>query len=283
MLDLPHETRAMWLHRPTPLEKLWGIWPLSMGLTITKPTYRMASPAVSGYGLVYIDGGVAHFTDSKGRERLLGKNTLFCLIPGVMHQYSHAEAEQPLRMYWIAFNGKQSLQMLHRIGFSEDNPFIAGWDESRLLPIWQSMEQVFASEETTDRLSFVLLLIRWFDELLEQARQRGYEQLPSTDLLLGSIEFMNHHFASGIRIQDVAKHAGMTRSHYTKVFTERMGCSPKAYLQRLRMEKAMQYLKETRFSLAEIALAISYPDAYAFSRAFSQYYGYPPSRIRSTD
>lgn len=280
MLELPNETRSMWYHRPTHLEKLWGIWPTSTGLTIAKPAYRMASPAVLGYGLVYVDGGAVHFIDSKGNEHLLRKNTMFCLIPSVMHQYYYAESEQPPRMYWITFNGKQSLQMLNRIGFSEENPYIAGWDEARLKPYWDSMEKVFASEENTDRLSFVLLLIRWFDELLLQARQRGYENAPSTSLLQSSIEFMNTHFTGGIRIQDVARHAGMTRSHYTRMFTERMGYSPKTYLQRLRMEKAMQYLKETTFTLTEIALAISYPDAYSFSRAFSQYYGFPPSRTR---
>ncbi|WP_409341553.1 AraC family transcriptional regulator [Paenibacillus sp. MBLB4367] len=280
MLELPNEFRSMWWHRPTPLEKLWGIWPTTIGLTIAKPTYRRASPAISGYGLIYIDGGAMHFIDHAGNEHLLRKNTIFCIIPGVLHQYYYAESEQPPRMYWITFNGKHSLQMLNRIGFSEETPYLTGWDESRLLPYLQSMEQVFASEENADRLSFVLLLIQWFDELLAQGRQRGYENAPNMSILQSSIEFMNIHFTSGIRVQDVAQHAGMTRSHFTRMFTERMGFSPKTYLQRLRMEKAMQYLKETSFTLTEIALAISYPDAYSFSRAFSQYYGFSPSQAR---
>ena len=281
MIEFPNETRKMFFHRPTALEKLWGIWPESTGFTIAKPTYRMASPSITGYGLVYISEGAMHFVDSQGTEHLLHKNTMFCLIPGVVHQYYYAKSEQSTQMYWVTFNGKQSLQMLNRIGFSETAPFLSGWDKPSLLPCLHSMEKIFVAEENADRLSFVLLLIQWFDELLAQARQRGFECAPHTSFLQNSIEFMNTHFTNGIRVQDVAQHTGMTRSHFTSMFTERMGFSPKAYLQRLRMEKAMHYLKETSFSVTEIALAISYPDVYSFSRAFSQYYGLPPSQARN--
>jgi transcriptional regulator GlxA family with amidase domain len=161
-----------------------------------------------------------------------------------------------------------------------EQPCLTGWDESRLIPHMKSMERVFASEEKTDRLHFVLLLVGLFDELLAQSRQLGYENAPNTSWLQDSIEFMDTHYSNGIRIRDVARHASMTRSHFTRVFTEQRGCSPKAYLQQLRMEKAMHYLKETSFTLTEIALTISYPDAYSFSRAFQQHYGYPPSQAR---
>lgn len=280
MIEYPTETKTIWLHRPTPLEKMWGIWPTSTGYSIAKPGYRNGSRAIPSFALVYVEQGGLHFIDYRGNEQLLRKNSMFCLIPGVLHQYYYSEAEEPPRTSWITFEGKQSLSLLNRIGFSMERPCLAGWDESRLIPHMKSMEHVFASEEKSDRLHFVLHLIGWFDELLVQSRQRGYENAPSTSWLTDSIEFMNTHYANGIRIQDVARHAGMTRSHYTRMFTAQMGCSPKAFLQRLRMEKAMHYLKETTFTLTEIALTISYPDAYSFSRAFQQFYGYPPSQAR---
>lgn len=281
MVEYPTETKSIWLHRPTPLEKGWGIWPTSTGTTIAKPGYRNASRVTSSYALIYVEEGAIHFIDHGGKEYLLVKNAMFCLIPGILHQYYYAESERPPRMSWITFEGKQSLSMLNRIGFSMDRPCLTGWDDARLIRQLQSMERTFATEENTDRLSFVLLLVHWFDELLAQARQRGYENAPSTSPLQDSIEFMNTHFTRGIRVQDVANHIAMTRSHFTRSFTERYGFSPKAYLQQLRMEKAMQYLKETSFTLTEIALTISYPDAYSFSRAFQSYYGVPPSQARN--
>jgi AraC-like DNA-binding protein len=280
MIEYPTETKALWLHRPTPLEKMWGIWPTSTGYAIAKPEYRNGSRAIPSFALIYLEQGALHFIDHRGNEQLLRKNTMFCLIPGILHQYYYAEADAPPRTSWITFEGKQSLPLLNRIGFSIEQPCLTGWDETRLIPHMKSMERVFASEEKTDRLHFVLLLVGLFDELLAQSRQLGYENAPNTSWLQDSIEFMDTHYSNGIRIRDVARHASMTRSHFTRVFTEQRGCSPKAYLQQLRMEKAMHYLKETSFTLTEIALTISYPDAYSFSRAFQQHYGYPPSQAR---
>ncbi|MDF2722015.1 MAG: AraC family transcriptional regulator [Paenibacillus sp.] len=282
MIEYPTELKKLLLHRPTPLEKLWGVWPTSTGSMIAKPGYLNGSRAIPSYALIYIEQGAFHFIDSRGNEQLLHKNTMYCLIPGVLHQYYYADSGTPPQASWITFEGKQSHSLLNRIGFSMDRPWLTGWDETRIVPLLREIERVFVDEEHTDRLHFVLLLVRLFDELLVQSRQRGFEDAPSHSWLQYSLEFMNTHYANGILISDVARRAGMTRSHFSRMFTEHVGRSPKEYLQQLRMEKAMEYLKETSFTLTEIALTISYPDAYAFSRAFQQYYGYPPSRVRES-
>ncbi len=52
------------------------------------------------------------------------------------------------------------------------------------------------------------------------------------------------------------------------------------HLLKYRMEKAIQYLRENKLSLNDIALTTGYSSLAGFSKAFKKFFGYPPSKIR---
>ncbi|MOA67458.1 DNA-binding transcriptional regulator AraC [compost metagenome] len=51
-------------------------------------------------------------------------------------------------------------------------------------------------------------------------------------------------------------------------------------MQRLKMGKGAQLLRVTDKPVTEIALSIGYPDLYAFTRAFTSYFGLSPTKYR---
>jgi len=79
----------------------------------------------------------------------------------------------------------------------------------------------------------------------------------------------------------MADRVGIHRTYFSKLFTEQVGVNPSDYLRKLRMEKALHMVQYSSRSIVEIGLRIGYSDAASFTRAFGQYYGYPPSRARS--
>ena len=72
----------------------------------------------------------------------------------------------------------------------------------------------------------------------------------------------------------------LSPAYISKIFKEETGESPINYLIKVRLSKAEDYLKESNFSIKEIAHAVGYEDAYHFSKLFKKYYGYPPSNIK---
>ena len=78
-------------------------------------------------------------------------------------------------------------------------------------------------------------------------------------------------------IEDLARRVGMSRAVFARRFTEAVGSAPVEYLLRWRMALAKDALLHGRGSLEEIALGIGYQSASAFSTAFSQKVGCPPS------
>ena len=70
----------------------------------------------------------------------------------------------------------------------------------------------------------------------------------------------------------------MSTVYFRKTFTEVMGLSPIAYVQRLRMEKAKEMLRSDYGTLTELSLSLGYPSLYDFSRAFKKHVGVAPSK-----
>ncbi|WP_281888779.1 AraC family transcriptional regulator [Paenibacillus sp. YYML68] len=93
--------------------------------------------------------------------------------------------------------------------------------------------------------------------------------------------YMQLHYAEPLRVDALAAEVGIHRSHFSFAFRERFGTSPKAYLTKLRMTKALELIRADRLSLIqEIALTVGYPDLFTFTRAFTRYYGMSPTEAR---
>ena len=83
-----------------------------------------------------------------------------------------------------------------------------------------------------------------------------------------------------LKISDIAKKLNLNRSYLYKIFKEETGYSLKDYLIQIRMEKSADLLTSTTFHISEIANAVGFPDALAFSKAFKKHFGQSPSHYR---
>jgi AraC-like DNA-binding protein len=159
-----------------------------------------------------------------------------------------------------------------------------------------------ASEEGSSRLRFLISAI--LDEaesarpgrdavlsrlievmLIETLRREADSSLPHPGVLGGLADprlakaLANIHADVARRwtVEDLARRVGMSRAVFARRFAEAVGSAPVEYLLRWRMALAKDALLHGRGTLEEIALRIGYQSASAFSTAFSQKVGCPPS------
>jgi len=78
----------------------------------------------------------------------------------------------------------------------------------------------------------------------------------------------------------LAREVYASRSAFAERFTTLIGVPPMRYLLNWRMQVAMQKLRETRESVAQVAFAVGYESEAAFSRAFHREVGQPPAAWR---
>ncbi|MFD3686557.1 AraC family transcriptional regulator [Nocardiopsis sp. NPDC058631] len=85
------------------------------------------------------------------------------------------------------------------------------------------------------------------------------------------------------KVSSLADRTGVSRSTLAKRFSDLVGEPPLTYLTRWRMTLAADLLVERETStVAEIARAVGYTDAFAFSVAFKRIRGVSPSEFRRT-
>ena len=94
------------------------------------------------------------------------------------------------------------------------------------------------------------------------------------------VEYMETYFCDvDFSIERICEQGFISASSLQRKFRRHFEMSPKQYLMRLRMNKALELLIQGERSVKEIALSCGFSDEKYFSRAFKSKYGYPPSRI----
>src|SRR5690606_7082742 len=81
------------------------------------------------------------------------------------------------------------------------------------------------------------------------------------------------------RIQEVADAFGVSQQHLNHLHRTKYGHSLKPYITRIRMEMALQLLRDG-YTPTDVAYRLNYADPATFSNQFKAYYGFPPGQAR---
>jgi AraC-like DNA-binding protein len=96
-----------------------------------------------------------------------------------------------------------------------------------------------------------------------------------------SLQILGAGFASSIELDGVARHAGLSRPHFYKLFKQHVGVTPHVYVNTLRMERAVDMVAAPHRSITDIAGDLGFSCQSVFTRFFVSHVGMPPSDYRS--
>ncbi|WFF43479.1 AraC family transcriptional regulator [Salinicola endophyticus] len=96
--------------------------------------------------------------------------------------------------------------------------------------------------------------------------------------IIDALNYLHHHFASGLTVETLAAQANMSASHFHHHFKRTTQQSPLQYLKRLRLLKARALLGQQRMNVARAASEVGYRSTSQFSREYKRYFGVSPSR-----
>ncbi len=84
-----------------------------------------------------------------------------------------------------------------------------------------------------------------------------------------------------ITVDQMAAEAGMSTSHFARVFKETLGSTPMQYVMAYRIEQAMKMMDDPGRPLGHIALECGFSDQAHFTRSFKQIVGQTPRAFRA--
>ena len=91
--------------------------------------------------------------------------------------------------------------------------------------------------------------------------------------------YIKYNYMLPISVSSIAESFGFDRTYLYRSFKSRYGIGIKEYITEVRMQKAMEFLKDG-FSVKESAHMVGYLDEFNFSKAYKSRYGISPSKVR---
>lgn len=85
----------------------------------------------------------------------------------------------------------------------------------------------------------------------------------------------------GYNVDDLARDMGMERTGLYRHLNRIIQQSPSAFIRSIRMERAMELVKEKHLTITEISEQLGFSTVSYFSKCFKDYYGYNPSEFKS--
>lgn len=162
--------------------------------------------------------------------------------------------------------------------FSEENRLIKIVNNVRIM---QSVQRIV--NELKDKFKFhqYLVAIYYAELLLLLQRHINDTLLPlgANEPLAEAIGFIRKNYHDDISIAQVAQHINISERYLRKLFSDNLSISPINYLNQIRINKSIELLKYTDFSIKEIAFKTGYKSPQYFSRIFKRQTGMSPNQI----
>lgn len=260
------------------------LMPYQYGREVCTPAHAFGPARRSHYLFHYILSGAGVFTTtSENGERTdypLRAGEGFLIFPTEITTYV-ADMDDPWEYIWVEFDGAQVKSALDRLGMSAANPVYHSQNDEARNTMVSSMSALIEHRDASP-FEHVADTYRFLDGLVRSAvpyrtsaagKLHGY-------YVDAALEFIAERYRTNIGVEDIARHIGLNRSYFGKVFKESMGVSPQQFLIGYRMEKAADLLKLSALSVAEVGRSVGYPNQLHFSRAFKSAHGVSPRAWR---
>jgi AraC-like DNA-binding protein len=94
--------------------------------------------------------------------------------------------------------------------------------------------------------------------------------------LLRAKDVIDRSYAEELDVETLARAAHASPAHFSRSFKRAFGETPHKYLQRRRIERAMELLRETDLMVTAISLEVGFQSLGSFSSAFKKLVGESP-------
>ncbi len=95
-----------------------------------------------------------------------------------------------------------------------------------------------------------------------------------------AVLYLQEHFSEQISLKDIANAAELSEKYFGEYFKNVTGETPIQYLNKYRIEKSAEALREDEKSITEIALECGFNDLSYFIKTFRKHYGTSPGNYR---
>ena len=231
--------------------------------------FTVLQHTISGHGnLRYED---KHYRIGEGEAMLV-------LVPH-NHRYWLEDGGR-WEFFWISMNGEEALR-LHRSVMAVTGPVLHLKPRTVETLADCCLRMMEGEGETPGAAS--ALAYRAAMALYDDVFAGTYSDATQASPMAPVIRHILNNLQSDLSVDELAGVAGLSRAHFSRVFTATEGRPPSEYVLAERMRRAAKLLAvNTEISVKEVATLTGFSDPNYFSKVFRRFFGASPTEFRTT-
>ncbi len=95
-----------------------------------------------------------------------------------------------------------------------------------------------------------------------------------------AVDYIRNNYAGDCSVDKICSYAGFSKYHFSRVFKDVTGVTIHRFVNRHRVNKAIELLSDTELTVSDIGTAVGFNDAETFSRVFKYMTGGTPGSYR---
>lgn len=184
---------------------------------------------------------------------------------GLIHE-EISQSDDPVSSYFLPFSTRIKLP---------DLPLRMRDSEGRIVELFRWIHRDLREHRPKgDCLALLETIIRELRWLLAR---------PKDDWLEHVREHLQSRFADPLSLDDVARHADMSRFAFVRKFKRLCGRTPMEELRQIRLHEARNLVLSSDLPMKMIAAKVGIGDEYQLSKLFRRYFGIAPRDMRNTN
>lgn len=126
-------------------------------------------------------------------------------------------------------------------------------------------------------------LVEGIEDILAFEESRYRRIKPSENICVSAplrevVKLMDANLEEPLELEQLAVYAGRSRRQLERLFKEQLGTTPQRYYLELRITEARRLLQHTELSQVDVLVACGFVSPSHFSKCYSAYFGYRPSK-----
>lgn len=238
------------------------------GLERGEREFGVIQLTLAGFGVLEHEGIASRITPG---------DVFYIRVPS-KHRYFLPETSPEWEFVYVVVYGMETMRVMRTLE-SLGGPIVRVNDDS-LLPAL--IEEIFDYAHSSPDPSAPLvssLAYRLIMALSHEVSIKHRDSVTTASLNIGK-RFARDNFAINIGVEDMARAADLSRSHFSRRFRESEGLSPREYLEHIRIKHSMSLLAQHELTVKEIADRCGFHDDNYFTRVFKRVSGMTPTQYR---
>lgn len=251
----------------------YGLWIIGGGGNSTPPDsyYTCAKRYFEFYSISHMHDGAGRLWLKPDKESNVKAGQCIMICPESLNRYGGVDG-QVYDEDSIRFAGPVA-DMMRKAGIIKDGVFEFG-EARRLLPIIKLVSDPAVDSQINANIALQKLLVGVYNENKQQ-------NVVKADVVINKLtDTIKEQINRWWTVSEMADFCNLSDDQFRRVFLKRTGMLPKIYIDRLKIQKAVELLMSNRFKITEIATRLGYVDQYHFSRRFKKITGLSPREYR---